>query len=99
VCRTIARNLFGATADASAQYNQRPRNWPKSGNPRGKPSGTRGEAEGLTRKAIELALAGDVQCLRLRIDRVCPPPRGRAVTFPLPAVTDAASLWPPMSPC
>ena len=48
----------------------------KSGNPAGKPAGARnkttlavealleGEAEGLTRKAIELAKAGDMQALR-----------------------------------
>jgi hypothetical protein len=56
------------------------------GNP-GKPRGTRhkatlaalallsGEAEGLTRKAVELALAGDVTALRLCIERLVPPCR------------------------
>jgi hypothetical protein len=70
----------------------------QSGNPRGKPRGSRnkttlavqalldGEAEGLTRKAIELALAGDVQCLRLCLDRISPAPRARAVAINLPEV-------------
>jgi hypothetical protein len=31
-----------------------------------------GEAEALTGKAIELALAGDVQCLKLCLDRILP---------------------------
>jgi hypothetical protein len=68
-----------------------------SGNPNGKPRGARhrttravqelldGEAEKLTRKAIELALAGDVQCLRLCIDRLAPVPR-RSVSIAFPAV-------------
>ena len=59
-----------------------------SGNPRGRPSGSRhkttlamealldGEAEKLTRKAIELALAGDMVALRLCLDRTIPPPKG-----------------------
>ena len=34
-----------------------------------------GEAEGLTRKAVELALAGDVTALRLCLERLVPPCR------------------------
>jgi hypothetical protein len=33
----------------------------------------RGEAEGLTPKAVELALAGDVTALRLCLERLVPP--------------------------
>jgi hypothetical protein len=56
----------------------------ESGNPAGKPKGTRhkatqaamvllgGEAEALTRKAVELALEGDVTALRLCLDRIVP---------------------------
>lgn len=63
------------------------------GNP-GKRSGTRnsvtraveglmeGEAEGLTRKAIELALDGDLTALRLCLDRIAPPRKGRLVDLP-----------------
>jgi hypothetical protein len=52
----------------------------QSGNPNGRPNGARnattiaieelldGEAEALTRKAIELAKAGDMQALRLCMD-------------------------------
>jgi hypothetical protein len=55
-----------------------------SGNKAGKPKGTRhkatlaaetlleGEAEALTRKAIELALKGDIAALRLCLDRIIP---------------------------
>ncbi len=56
-----------------------------SGNPKGKPKGTRnkatqaalnlldGESEAITRKAVELALKGDVTALRLCLDRIVPP--------------------------
>jgi hypothetical protein len=49
-----------------------------------------GEAETLTRKAVELALGGNVLALRLCLDRILPPRRERAVTFALPEVRSAA---------
>jgi len=66
-----------------------------SGNPAGRPPGSRnrttlaaqalldGEAEALTRKAIELALHGDLNALRLCLDRVLPPRREQPVEFEL----------------
>ena len=56
----------------------------QSGNPAGKPKGARhratiaaqalldGEAEALARKAVDLALAGDMGALRLCLERVVP---------------------------
>ena len=76
----------------------------QSGNPAGRPPGSRnkateaaaflldGEAEALTRKAIDLALDGDPSALRLCIARIIPPRRGRPVNFGLPAVRGAADL-------
>lgn len=49
-----------------------------------------GEVEGLTRKAISLAMAGDTTALRLCLDRIAPPRKDRAVTFDLPDVSLAA---------
>src|SRR5689334_3084270 len=61
----------------------------QSGNPRGKPKGARhrstlaaealldGEAEALTRKAIEMALAGESTALRLCLNRILSPRRER----------------------
>jgi hypothetical protein len=49
-----------------------------------------GEAEGLTRKAIELALAGDTMALRLCLERVVPPRRERPVKFSLPSLKSGA---------
>jgi hypothetical protein len=81
------------------QANQCTR-WPKgvSGNPAGRPKGARhkyllavealldGEAEGLTRKAIELALAGDTTALRLCLERILPTRKDRPVQLELPPV-------------
>ena len=49
-----------------------------------------GEAEGLTRKAIDLALAGDGPALRLCLDRIAPPRKDGPVSFPLPSISSAA---------
>ena len=48
-----------------------------------------GEAEALTRKAIDMALAGDTVALKLCIDRIFPVRRDRPVTFALPPITSA----------
>ena len=70
------------------------------GNP-GKPRGTRhkatvaalalleGEADRLTRRAIEVALTGDVTALRLCLERIAPPRKDAPVTFPLPSMRSA----------
>ncbi|SEK80874.1 hypothetical protein SAMN05443999_102309 [Roseovarius azorensis] len=71
------------------------------GNP-GKPKGTRhkatqaalalldGEAESLTRKAVELALGGDGAALRLCLERIAPSRRDAPVQFDLPKMQSAA---------
>jgi hypothetical protein len=71
------------------------------GNP-GRPKGARnattlavealldGEAETLTRKAIELAKEGDLAALRLCLERICPPRKDRPVPFTAPAINTAA---------
>jgi hypothetical protein len=43
-----------------------------------------GEAEILTRKAIDLALAGDTVALKLCMDRLAPPRKDRPVRFDIP---------------
>lgn len=70
------------------------------GNP-GKPRGTRhkatqaalalldGEAGALTRKAIDMALAGDTTALRLCLERISPPRRDSPVQFALPRMETA----------
>ena len=48
-----------------------------------------GEAEALTRKAIEMAKTGDGPALRLCLDRIVPPRRDRPVHFELPPMCEA----------
>ena len=43
-----------------------------------------GEAEVLTRKAIEKAKEGDITAIRLCLDRIVPPRKDRPIAFPLP---------------
>lgn len=45
-----------------------------------------GEADALTRKAIEMALAGDGMALRLCLERILPARRDRPVNCPLPSI-------------
>ena len=73
----------------------------QSGNPSGRPRGARnkttlavealldGEAEALTRKAIERALEGDTTALRLCLDRLLPPRKDRLVSFVMPLIENA----------
>jgi hypothetical protein len=73
----------------------------RSGNPGGRRQGSRnkatlaaaallaGESEALTRKAVEMALAGDPTAMRLCMERVLPPCRERTVKFSLPPIEGA----------
>ena len=45
-----------------------------------------GEADALTRKAIDLAMNGDTVALRLCLERLCPPRKSRPINIKLPEV-------------
>ena len=92
-----------------AGVKQNPAHFPPgtSGNPAGRPKGTRnkltvaieelleGEAEAITRVAIDKAKAGDPIALRLVLERVLPVRRGRPVHFeftPLERAQDVSAL-------
>jgi hypothetical protein len=47
-----------------------------------------GEAEELTRKAVEMALEGDTVALRLCLDRLAPPRKDSPISIRLPKVYD-----------
>lgn len=76
----------------------------QSGNPKGKPPGTRnkitmaaqmlldGEGESLTRKVVELAKGGDMAALRLCLDRILPPLRERPVSVDLPDISTSEGI-------
>lgn len=49
-----------------------------------------GEAEALTRKAVELALAGDTVALKLCMDRIFPAPKGRRIQLSMPTLIQAS---------
>jgi hypothetical protein len=51
-----------------------------------------GEAQALTRKAVELALNGNTTALRLCLDRLMAARRDRPVPLDLPPVNDAGDL-------
>jgi hypothetical protein len=75
----------------------------KPGNP-GRPKGARhkttlamealleGEADAITRKAIELAKDGDLIAIRICMDRLLPPRRERPVSLTMPKINAAADL-------
>jgi hypothetical protein len=81
----------------------------QSGNPRGRPAGSRnsatlacealleGQAAALTQKAVDMALAGDTVAFKICIDRIFPPRKDRPVTFPLPPINSARDAADVMS--
>jgi hypothetical protein len=74
----------------------------QSGNPAGRPPGSRnkatvlaesifqGEAEAIIRMAIDKAKEGDMMAIRLCLERVFPKLRDRATLFDLPPINNAA---------
>ena len=74
----------------------------QSGNPNGRPPGSRnksklaleslldGEAENLTRRAVEMALAGDTTAMRLCLERIYPARKDTPVTFEMPKLETPA---------
>ena len=76
----------------------------KSGNPAGRPKGTRnrttlaaealleGQAEAITQKVVEMALAGDLTAARMCLDRILPIRRERRVSFELPPISSAEDV-------
>ena len=96
------------TPEPPARVRGRPFEKGRSGNPLGRRIGCRnkttiaaaallaGEAEALTRMAVELALIGDPTALRLCLERILPPCRERTEKFALPPIETAADIAPAM---
>jgi hypothetical protein len=73
----------------------------QSGNPKGRPQGSRnkatlaleslleGEAEAITRKAVEKAKEGDMTAIRLCLERLIPIRKDSPITFKLPEMNNA----------
>jgi hypothetical protein len=76
----------------------------QSGNPAGRPKGSRnraavalekildGDAESILRKAVEMAQEGDPTALRLCLDRILPPRKDRPISFDLPEIVTTDDL-------
>ncbi len=76
----------------------------QSGNPAGRPHGSKnrqtlaarelldGEAAALTRKAVEMALAGDAGAMRLCLERILAPRGEPEVHLDLPPIRDAGDV-------
>ena len=89
-------------ANTAGEQRGRPFKRGQSGNPAGKPAGSRhrvtlavealleGQHAALTQKAIDLALSGDGPALRLCLDRIAPPRKDSPLTFALPPILTAA---------
>jgi hypothetical protein len=94
------------TAETAKRARGRPFPKGQSGNPAGRPRGSSnratraaemlldGEATALTRKAVELALAGDQAALRLCLDRTVAPRRDRAASSRCRRSTAQTTSWP-----
>ena len=81
----------------------------QSGNPKGKPAGSRhrlttlaeklmdAEAKGIIEAVIEAAKAGDMTAARLVLERIAPVRKGRPVAFDLPKIDTALDVLTALS--
>jgi hypothetical protein len=96
-------------AKTAGQQRGKPFQKGKSGNPAGRPLGSRhrttlametlldGEAENLTRRAVDLALDGDSAALRLCMERLLPARKSRPINLTLPKIEKSADVLKAMS--
>jgi hypothetical protein len=92
------------TAKSEKRQRGKPFKKGESGNPAGRPQGSRnkaslaiealldGQGEALTQKAIDLALDGDSAALRLCLERLCPPRKSRPINIALPETKTAEGV-------
>ena len=97
----ISRPVLPAENTAEKQRG-RPFEAGQSGNPKGRPKGSRnkttlaaenlleGEADAIMRKLVEKAKDGDSTALRLCLERMLPPRRDRSVSFELDEIKSPA---------
>lgn len=100
--------MTAQTADKTGPKKAKPRGKPfpkgTSGNPKGRPEGSRnrvsvlmdgilqGQAEALLQKAIDDALGGDSAVMKTLLDKLMPSPKDRPVSVALPAMKEAGDL-------
>jgi hypothetical protein len=90
--------------ETSAAHHERPRAWQpgQSGNPAGRPKGSRNrstlavaevlenDAGAVANALVALAKCGNLTALRMCMQRLVPPAQNRVVAFDLPTVASAA---------
>ena len=76
----------------------------KSGNPAGRPTGSRnattlavealmeGQAEAITRRVVNAALEGDMVAIKMVLDRLVPARKSRPIQIDLPPTIDAGGV-------
>lgn len=94
------------TEDTAALQRGRGRPFQRgsSGNPNGRPRGSRnvttlavealleGQAEAITQRVVNAALDGEIAAIKLVMDRVAPPRKSRPIQIDLPDVSDARGV-------
>jgi Family of unknown function (DUF5681) len=94
--------MAGMAENSARKQRGRPFQKGHSGNPAGKPKGTKhhatrlverlfdGAAEEICKAVIDKANTGDMVAARIIVERLCPPRKDRPVTFELPKIGTAA---------
>ncbi len=94
---------FELSENTAPKQRGRPFEPGKSGNPKGRPKGSRnqatvlaeqlleGEVEAIVRKLVNTALEGDTTALRMCLERLIAPKRERRVDFELPVKIESAA--------
>jgi hypothetical protein len=102
--RHNSEGATGMATNTAKMQRGKPFKAGQSGNPAGKLPGTRnkatiaaqtlldGEADALTRRAVELALEGNLAALRLCLERLIPPKKERPLAVKLPSIAGASDL-------
>jgi len=92
-------------AKTTKKQRGRPFEKGQSGNPKGRPQGSRnaatilaqnlldGQAEALVKKVIDQALEGDMTALRVCIERLVPPRKDSPINFEFPQIQKFEELY------